>query len=185
MHHLVFYLVVKILLLCACSVYVCLCMCVSVFARVAFGRAYFLCTWVVISTALPITEIYIKPEINFILFSLFNYADICCEAELRTWILITLCVFFSPIPSELWGKTALFVMFLPLLEHKELLEEKRHDQFVCLLPLIHTALLSSEHLNWIHYSYKFFLLCSWQKIKWSFYACIMVVLWYVLFTISS
>lgn len=140
-------------------------MCVSVFARVTFGRAYFLCTWVVISTALPITEIYIKPEINFIVFSLFNYADICCEAELRTWILITLCVFFSPIPSELWGKTALFVMFLPLLEHKELLEEKRHDQFVCLLPLIHTALLSSEHLNWIHYSYKFFLLCSWQKNK--------------------
>ncbi len=99
MHHLVLYVVVKIILLCACSVYICLCMCVSVFACVAFGRAYFLCTWAVISTALPITEIYIKPEINFILFSLFNYADICCEAELRTWILITLCVFFT---NSLW-----------------------------------------------------------------------------------
>jgi len=42
----------------------------------------------------------------------------------------SVCVFFPPIPSELWGKMPLLGMFLPLLKDKELLEEKRHDDFM-------------------------------------------------------
>lgn len=128
MHHLVFYLVVKI---------VCVCMCLFVYmcVRVAFGRAYFLCTWVVISTALPITEIYIKPEINFILFSLFNYADICCEAELCTWILITLCVcFFSSLqfPLNFGGKRLCWWCFYPPKTQRTVGGEK--TWWVCVSP---------------------------------------------------
>lgn len=51
-------------------------------------HAYFLCTWMAIRAALPITIIYIKFEINFTLFSLCNYVNSCCETKLQTWILI-------------------------------------------------------------------------------------------------
>lgn len=56
--------------------------------RTSSRHAYFLCTWMAISAALPITIIYIKFEINFTLFSLCNYVNSCCETKLHTWILI-------------------------------------------------------------------------------------------------
>lgn len=60
----------------------------SLCTRTSSRHAYFLCTWMAISAALPITIIYIKFEINFTLFSLRNYVNSCCETKLHTWILI-------------------------------------------------------------------------------------------------
>ena len=60
----------------------------SLCTRTSSRHAYFLCTWMAISAALPITIIYIKFEINFTLFSLCNYVNSCCETKLHTWILM-------------------------------------------------------------------------------------------------
>lgn len=60
----------------------------SLYTGTSSRHAYFLCTWMAISAALPITIIYIKFEINFTLFSLCNYVNSCCETKLHTWILI-------------------------------------------------------------------------------------------------
>lgn len=57
-------------------------------SRTSSRHAYFLCTWMAIRAALPITIIYIKFEINFTLFSLCNYVNSCCETKQQTWILI-------------------------------------------------------------------------------------------------
>lgn len=49
--------------------------------------------------------------ISYFSLSLSNYANICCVAELRAWILITTCFFFPSNSQWTLGEKQLFCLF--------------------------------------------------------------------------